>query len=272
MFGTRNYGEDTYIVRLISEDGINFNEQEVVVAQVKGEKHQNAFIFYDEANKLYRLYYFHLSGQDNFIEEKHSDNITGLAMSPKSIILSDNKNILAAPSIFFRDGRYWLTAETFQETNNVHKWQTLAFVSDNPITGFIPVEETSILVDNDACFFPYIFDNRLIGVYSHRYEDKTWDLYGTTHAFQTKNRIKIEQPVAQLEINQSKQLMASFILPNGKIKNVTADATWATSDNSTITVQKGIITAKKEGTTIITVTYGGVSTTNIIQVVPVKTR
>ncbi|MCG9968183.1 hypothetical protein L9W92_08980 [Pelotomaculum terephthalicicum JT] len=179
MFGTRNYGGDTYIVRSTSEDGKNFKEQGIVV-----------------------------------------------------------------PSVSF---------------------------SDNPIRGFEPVDNNRILVDNDACFFPYLFDNQLNGVYSHRYENSTWELFRMTHNFDSKNQIKLEEPAADLMINMTKQLTANLILPDGAVKKVTTAATRATSDNSIATVRKGIITAKKEGTAVITVSFGGVSATEYINVKSTET-
>jgi len=271
MFGTRNYGGDTYIVRLTSEDGKNFKEQGIVVPSVSGDKHQNPFIFYDENNKIFRLYYFHLSGRDNRIEEKHSSDIDRIADAPANIVMSDDENILAAPSIFYRDGKYWLTTETLRGINGKQTWETLAFVSDNPIRGFEPVDNNRILVDNDACFFPYLFDNQLNGVYSHRYENSTWKLFRMTHNFDSKNQIKLEEPAADLMINMTKQLTANLILPDGAVKKVTTAATWATSDNSIATVRKGKITAKKEGTAVITVSFGGVSATEYINVKSTET-
>lgn len=268
MFGTRNYGGDTKIVRLISEDGKHFKEQETAVPSVKGEKHQNPFIFWDETEGLYRLYYFHLVGNNNRIEEKHSSSIEGLAGARANLVMSDDEHILAAPSVFFREGRYWLTAETFREVNGIGKWQTLAFVSDHPLRGFEPVENSFLLVNNDACFFPYIFDNCLNGFYSHQNENGTWHLFRVAHDFEKKDRIKLAGH-GLLTVNGTRQLHAYQVQPDGTEKDVTAAAVWATSDNSVVTVQKGKITGKKEGSAIITVSYGGASVSEYINVSPV---
>ncbi len=270
MFGTRNYGGYSYIVRLTSEDGKNFTEQEMAVAPVNGEKNQNPFIFYDEENQVYRLYYFHLIGKNNRIEEKHSADITQLAVAPENLVMSDRTSILAAPSIFYRDGKYWFFTETCRKVNDVFKWQTLAFVSDNPIMDFEPTEIDKVLIDNDACFMPYLFDNQFNGVFSHKYPDGTWELFRTTYDFNRKNQIYLGEPSTSLSINETKQLAASFILSGGNVQNISAAASWATSDNSIVTIQKGLITAKKEGTAIITVSFGGVSTTEEIYVVKPK--
>lgn len=266
MFGTRNYGGDSYIVRLTSDDGINFTEQETVVPAATNQRSQNPFIYYDETNKMYRLYYFHQFGNEDQLEEKHASDISQLARSPVNLVLDDSSNILAAPSIFYRDNKYWLTAEMCPNVNGVPIWKTRAFVSDNPILGFVPVGNSDILVDDEACFFPYIFDNRLIGTYSHRYADGTWELFIRTHDFTNKNQVKLTQSLVELIIGNTKQLSAVLNQPKRFLKNITNDATWATSDNSVVAVEKGKIIAKRVGSAIITVSYGGASATSHITV------
>lgn len=267
MFGTRNYGGDTKIVRLTSEDGKTFQEQETVVPSASGEKHQNPFIFYDENNGLYRLYYFHLAGQDNRIEEKHSSDISQLSNAPVSLVMSDSENILAAPSVFYRDGRYWFTTETLRVIDGIKTWETLAFVSDKPLEGYEPVDNSKILINDDACYFPYIFDNELNGLYSHRNADGTWDMYRTTYSFETKNQI-ILNGSSEIAVGKTAPLTANLIQPDGDVINVTSKATWATSENSIATVCRGEITAKKAGSVVITVSYGGASATRNITILP----
>ncbi len=267
MFGTRNYGGDTYIVRLTSEDGVNFSEQETVVQAAVNEKNQNPFIYYDEKNSMYRLYYFHQLGAENRLEEKHATDITQLAASPAKLVLADSHNILAAPSVFRRDDKYWLTAETCPYVNGVPKWSTVAYVSDDPVTGFMPLDNYNLLVNDEACFFPYIFDNTLIGVYSQKYADGTWELLRRTHDFAEKYQIRLSPSFVELSVDRSQQLVAKLDQSNWFDLNITDHATWATSDNSVVTVQKGKITAKKEGFAVITVSYGGASTTTLVKVV-----
>lgn len=264
MFGTRNYGEDSNIVRLTSENGKDFIEQETVVKPIKNHRNQNPFIFYDEKNEMYRLYYFHLDGEKNIIEEKHSADIAGLANSTANIVLQDNKDILAAPSILYRSGRYWLTAETLHLVDGVKTWKTIAFVSDDPVKGFVPVANHEILVDQDACFFPYIFDNKLYGVYSHEYKDGTWELFRRIHEFKNQNKIRLDTIKVDMAHGNSKYLKATLTLPDGSEKDVTSAATWATSDNSTVKVNDGKVNALKKGIAIITASYGGSSTTTVV--------
>ncbi len=182
LFGTRNYSADSSIVHLTSTDGVSFTEQATVAAAVPGERHQNPFVFYDARHHLYRLYFFHYRDGEYRIEEKHAPDPAGLAAAAANLILSD-REVLAAPSVLYRDGRYWLTAEIRSGPGEDAVWQTIAFVSDEPLSGFVPVREPIILGDGDACYFQYVFEDRLYGVYSHEAPDHTWEMYLRTHNF-----------------------------------------------------------------------------------------
>lgn len=266
MFGTRNYGGNSYIVRLSSEDGKNFKEEEVAVAPAQGERHQNPFIFYDEKQETYRLYYYHFEEDKYYIEEKHAKDIKQIGKAEVNKVLSDTKFILAAPSMMYRDGKYWLAAETLHQVNGKDVWKTIVFVSRHPYKGFVPVDNHEVLVNNDACYFQHIFDNRLIGVYSHESNDGTWEMYKRTHDFATKNRIMLSEKKSSLSSGKSKQLTATVSFSDGTEKDMTASTTWASSDNQVASVVKGQVTAKKPGKAIITASYGGSSTTEEIEV------
>ncbi len=266
MFGTRNYGGDSYIVRLSSADGKNFKEEEIAVAAAPGERHQNPFIFYDEKNATYRLYYYHFKDDKYYIEEKHDKDITQIAKAQENKVLSDTKFILAAPSMMYRDGRYWLAAETLHEIKGKKVWKTIMFASKHPYKGFIPVDNHEILVDNDACYFQHIFDNQLVGVYSHEYSDGTWEIFKRTHDFQSKNKISLNERNFALNKGNEKQLAAKETFSDGKSMDVTPVATWASSDNTVATVAKGKIIGRRSGKAIITSSFGGCSTTAEVEV------
>lgn len=145
----------------------------------------------------------------------------------------------------------------------------MAFVSEHPIQEFTPVENTNILINDEACFFPYIFDNKLIGTYSHKNANGTWEMYRRTYDFDSKNQLKISPSPVTLTIGKTKDLVARFNQPNKISTIITDKGTWATSDNSVATVQKGKITAIKEGSAVITLSYGGVSAAIQVEAVPI---
>lgn len=266
MFGTRNYGGDSYIVRLSSEDGKNFKEEETAVAPVKGEKNQNPFIFYDDRTATYRLYYYHFEDGKCYIEEKHSKDIAQVAKAEANKVLSDDEFILAAPSMMFKDGKYWLAAETLHEVKGRKVWKTIMFSSRHPYKGFFRVDNHEILVDSDACYFQHIFDNRLVGVYSHEYADGTWEIFKREHPFKSRTDVEMNEHKVSLNVRQSRQLTATASINGGEEKDVTGAATWAISDNKIASVRKGKIIAKNAGKVTVTASYGGDSEVSEIEI------
>lgn len=265
LFGTRNYGDDSFLVRLSSKDGKNFKEEETVVPPVANEKNQNGFIFYDQNQGLYRFYYYHNQNGIYFIEEKHSSDIAGLAKATPIKILSDKKFILAAPSVMYRDGKYWLAAETLHEVKGKKVWKTIVFASKFATKGFVPADNNEILVDSDACYFQYLFNNTLYGFYSHESQDGTWEMYLRTHQFDDNIKLTTDHNSPKLKTSQSEAL--KITLENkSAAKDVTDKTMFAVSDNEVISIKAGRITAKKAGKAVITASYEGASITIPVEV------
>src|SRR5690606_20512074 len=66
----------------------------------------------------------------------------------------------------------------------------------------------------------------------------------------------------ELKINGKKGKVVVWqhtVQPNGKTKksNITKDATYTVADDSILSVSEGLITAKKSGSTVITISYEG---------------
>jgi hypothetical protein len=175
---------DSRIVRVTSKDGINFFQEEIVVPREPGLQNQNPFIWYNSQNAKYYLYYYH--GDERSAVNKHWDinvkiaaDIESLAgTSPQRLVTS--ANTLAAPSMAYFNGRYFLTAEALDGTT----WITKAFISLAPDGPFEEVSNNPVLANDDACAFQHIFNDTLYLYYSHRYSraeeeiDSTncWDL------------------------------------------------------------------------------------------------
>jgi len=266
LFGTRNYGDNSYLVRLTSKDGKHFGDEQVVVPAVPKEKNQNGFIFYDQLQGIYRFYYYHNQNGVYFIEEKHSKDIATLDKADPVKVLSDRKFILAAPSMMLRDGKYWLAAETLHEVKGKKVWKTIVFASKNPTRGFVPVDNHEILVDSDACYFQYIFDNKLTGLYSHESADGTWEMYMRTHEFE--NKMKITPSIKNMTMRVSEtQDVKIFSEYNSQSRDITDKTMFASSDNEVINISAGQIQGKKTGKAIITATYGGASVTIPVEVI-----
>lgn len=264
LFGTRNYGDDSYLVKMSSKDGKNFSNEEVVVPSVQNEKNQNGFIFFDQNTGMYRLYYYHNQNGVYFIEEKHSEDINTLKDAKPVKILSDKQFILAAPSVMYRDGKYWLAAETLHEVKGKKVWKTIVFASKYPTKGFVPADNHEILINSDACYFQYIFDNKLAGVYSHEYSDGTWEMYLSTHEFE--NKVKIEANYKNLTLKKGELKNLIINVTGSSNREITDKTMFASSDNEVINIKSGKIQGLKPGNAIITASYEGTSITIPVEV------
>ena len=265
LFGTRNYGDEPYLVRLSSIDGKNFKEEETVVPSVPTEKNQNGFIFYDQNQGMYRFYYYHNQNGVYFLEEKHSKDIANLGKSSPVKILSDKQFILAAPSVMYRDGKYWLAAETLHEVKGKKVWKTIMFVSKYATKGFVPVDNHEILVDSDACYFQYIFDNKMTGFYSHESQDGTWEMYLRTHEFEDEVKIAPNHTSLKLKPSQNEDIKIT-VESKTPVRDITDKIMFASSDNEVINIKAGRVQGKKPGKAIITASYEGASVTIPVEV------
>ncbi|MCF6222518.1 MAG: hypothetical protein L3J34_02190 [Flavobacteriaceae bacterium] len=172
---------NSQIVMESSKDGINFENRTVIVPYVDGEQNQNPFIYLDKNDANFYLFYYNgteRAKKDNKwnIMVKKAANINQLKDSKPYEVISANETI-AAPSIAFYNGKYYLLVEEFEDFSTKASWETNAFYSDKVDRGFKRVANNPILSDNDACAFQYIFDNRLYVTYSHaKKTGEVWNL------------------------------------------------------------------------------------------------
>ncbi len=159
------------IVMVSSKNGLDFENKTVIVPYVKGEHNQNPFIYFDENDRNFYLFYYHGTKIDltqkiwNIVVRK-SKNILELK-NKKSRLIVSSKTVIAAPSVTFYEGKYYLLVEEFGKINDEIKWVTNAFYSDEVDKGYKRVTNNPILSNNDACAFQYIFNNNLYVTYSH---------------------------------------------------------------------------------------------------------
>lgn len=82
--------------------------------------------------------------------------------------------------------------------------------------------------------------------------------------FKDENQLSFEKDEITVEVGQSSDIIYNYHLINGgSIENIK----WTSSDESVATVQSGVITAIKEGTTTITATYDDVTDDILVHVV-----
>ncbi len=178
MFYTCYNPRGSSILKVISEDGFSFSQEQVVVPLEPGLQNQNPFIFFNPLDQCYYLFYYH--GRERGPAKKIWNIYVRVAKDmanltqTEAIVLLSSPNTLAAPSVAYYNGRYYLTVEAFEQ----NKWVTRVFESLFLTRGFKEVRNSPILLDNDACCFQYIFDGKLYIYYSHCYDQKKnfWDL------------------------------------------------------------------------------------------------
>ncbi len=175
---------DSRIVVVTSKDGIHFDNKSVVVPRERGMQNQNPFIYFNEQDKNFYLFYYsgieksRDSTSNNWnIMVRKSRRIENLKDANPMVLLT-SRYTLAAPSIAFFKNKYYLSVEAWNSEKWGNKWVTLAYVSDEIDGKYRHLDNSPILSDNDACAFQYVFHNELHVFYSHCFDTtkSNWDL------------------------------------------------------------------------------------------------
>ena len=195
FFAEYDANNDSRIVMVSSSDGKHFDNKTEIVKREFGTQNQNPFIYFNKQDNCFYLYYYHgvetsnskpLVGRLDIITKKpletknywqirckKSKNINKLKdAKPTTMITSDYT--IAAPSVTYYKGKYYLLVESIKEGSWDNKWVTLAYSSDKPDKGYKILANNPLLPDNDACAFQYVFDNQLYIYYSHCLDLNIW--------------------------------------------------------------------------------------------------
>ncbi len=173
---------DSRIVMLNSKDGLTFENKIIITTYTKGEQNQNPFIYFDSNDNNFYLFYY--NGTERAEKDKKwniyvkkSDDILTLKDKEPIEVISSNET-MAAPSVAFYNGKYYLLVEEFNDSKTQDRWVTNAFYSDKIDGEYKSVSNNPILDDNDACAFQYVFDNNLYVSYSHaiNLKESIWNL------------------------------------------------------------------------------------------------
>jgi hypothetical protein len=161
------------IVRVTSTDGIRFGAAEEIVPFEDGLQNQNPFIFYNQNNKTYYLFYYHGREQgdttDNHwdIMVKSAKDLNKIKSAKPNLIMT-SKTTLAAPSVAYFNGKYHLLVEAFNEARWGQNWVTLSYTSSFIDKDYKEDANNPVLKNDDACAFQYVLDNNVYITYSHR--------------------------------------------------------------------------------------------------------
>ncbi|RNC63961.1 hypothetical protein D7D25_13975 [Proteiniphilum sp. X52] len=161
---------DSRIVMAESDNGIDFENKRVVVPYADGHQNQNPFIYFNKNDGYYYLFYYNGTEQAKVnprwnIHVKKCKDLADMPVQQSYEVLSSSKT-LAAPSVAYYNGTYYLLVEEFADDTH-QSWVTNAFSSMSIDKGYERVANNPILYKNDACAFQYVLDGHLYVTYSH---------------------------------------------------------------------------------------------------------
>lgn len=142
--------EHQHIFLLESDDGKTFDAPKKVLDG-------SAPFIYEEKGSFYL--FFHRRNPHRILFRQASDP-RDISVKSDSLLLTDVENTLSAPSLAFFDNAYWLACEFMRKGE---AWKTVLFKS-RTLSDFQLQKES--LLENGACAFQHIFDNRYILTYS----------------------------------------------------------------------------------------------------------
>lgn len=140
---------DNQIERWTSTDGINFSYQEKMDITEETD-YMSPFIWFNPNDNKWYLYHQKWS---LFIKElyvRSSSTISGLKTAIDTKVMDDNDTSgeVAAPSIMYRDGYYWLVTEG-HVTPLI--WGVFPHRSDSPNSGFKECSNSPVVSNDEAC-------------------------------------------------------------------------------------------------------------------------
>lgn len=187
LFYTKDYtpvGSWTWNALATSSDGINFTDQEAMIPPQEGYYHGNSFIFDNrERDGKYYLFTHYVdttTGGRHEIAARSATSLTTLDEANPVIVISSD-GVLAAPSVMYHNGLYYLTCEVLMPGN---LWVTTAYYSKSITSNYIECANSPILKDDDACNFLHLINEDLYLYYSHVAEPDLdqWDLRLRTYS------------------------------------------------------------------------------------------
>ena len=135
------------------------------------------------------MYYVRINTSSNYrdIMVRYAESIEDLDIAP-GIIVASSATVFSAPNMLYYEGTYYLTVET--NPNGI--WQTEAWASNSPISGFNPLPGNPVLGNGAACWFQHIFGTTL-HIYYAKQTGTTWTME-YRYADLTEGRIEYQVP------------------------------------------------------------------------------
>lgn len=174
------------IVRETSVDGITFTSSKSLVVSSEPGIYNGSPDLFIGPDGTYYLYWVRITGSEHQIMARSASTIEGLS-SATNVTVMTSATTLAAPDMMYRNGKYYLTCEVYPSS----VWETYAYESTSPTSGFTPVTGNPILGDGIACYSQHV-----IGTTLHAYYAK---LTGSTWTMEYRNA-DVTQGLPQIEV------------------------------------------------------------------------
>ncbi len=136
-----------------SSDGIHYTFDEILKSG--GNPYKNPFIWHNTVDNLWYLYSHDSTSNTESLEVRSADTLGGLKTASDIIVLSRNLPF-GSPSVMYFDGEYWLLAEILQDS----VWQTVAYYSTSPTSGFVEASNSPVLRNDEACPMIYLTEDQ----------------------------------------------------------------------------------------------------------------
>lgn len=172
MLYTKNYCTTSYIELATSTDGIHFTDVKPIVKAQSGLRNQNPNLFFNPNDGQWYLYWYHGDDSANFnVYVRSAYSITNLDTASTTTVLSSSAK-LAAPTMFYNGGKYYLSTEGTDPTN---QWVTNVYSSTSPKSGFTLLPGNPVLANGGACMFQQAYGSTLYN-FSCQQTNGVWTL------------------------------------------------------------------------------------------------
>jgi hypothetical protein len=183
---TRDYDTpSSHIVLASSHDGMNLQEEKILVPGVPNERNQNPNLFRDPASGRFFLTYYRGNDRDQFeIVSRHAAAVRDLDQAPERVLIRSTETVAAPTLLYLKPqgqaaGIYYLATEIYPHryTDNPEgEWQVKVFSASAPDGDFRPVPENPVMKGQRACLFQHIFNGRFYGYDCHLEPNDQWIL------------------------------------------------------------------------------------------------
>lgn len=168
MVHTANWCSGSYLVYRTSSNGLTWSGPQVLIQDAFLNANPNLFL--DPVSGNFYLYWWK-GGNGDRIMCRTAETFSGLLNASDIELISSNIE-LAAPSVVYLDGTYFLSTEIWPD----RIWKTRIYAASSPVGPFYVLPGNPVPVDGCACMFHTLINNRIYEYYCKQDEMGYWSL------------------------------------------------------------------------------------------------